>query len=68
MNHAELARMAEVIDWLRSPAGEHWSETRIMAARITAFGDVYPSCVQHSYTEFSPLRMAGMFSVKTDQR
>lgn len=57
----EATRMAEVIDWLRTPEGEQWSEDRICVARdaagqrvsLTRYGD-----------EAGRLFLGGVISVK----
>ena len=51
----------DVIDWLRSPAGENWSEERMVAARR---GARVSTAV--TYGDPSVLLWKGILSVKTD--
>lgn len=58
----------DVIDWLRSPEGEKWSEQRM---RTAAFSSPLPmGCFHWNLNTFGnwqgPVYMGGMFSVKED--
>lgn len=51
----------DVIDWLRSPAGENWSEQRMTDARG---GAAVTTLTSYGYTV--PFLWKGIMSVKTD--
>ena len=53
----------DVIDWLRSPEGETWSEARIRQAAVVN-GNSGHTCTR--YGTRGDLWMGGMFSVKED--
>ena len=53
----------DVINWLRSPEGEQWSESRIWAARLES-GNAGHTCTR--YGMISVMWMGGMFSLKDD--
>jgi hypothetical protein len=53
----------EVIDWLRSPEGERWSESRMQVARVTS-GSAISNL--NSYGCHEILMWKGIFSIKRD--
>lgn len=53
----------DIINWLRSPAGEHWSETRIATA---ATDEGRPAPGMTRYANSSEWWLGGVFSVKED--
>ena len=64
----------DVIDWLRSPEGERWSETRMHDAACTGAADSFllaPSGWhlnrRDGSTTDSPLYLGGVLSVKEDE-
>jgi hypothetical protein len=54
----------DVVDWLRSPEGEMWSEDRMAYARWNTPQDSVMG--PNSYGDPRELMMRGMFSIKTD--
>lgn len=52
----------EVIDWLRSPEGEHWSELRLLSANWHAGKPMTLT----SYGSSHVMIMGGMFCIKED--
>ena len=55
-----------VIDWLRSPAGENWSEMRMTRARNNGSMEDLSATLNDYGLKTGPLYLGGVLSVKED--
>lgn len=55
----------EIIDWLRSPAGERWSESRLRRARRASQSST-PTAYTLGWSGTGPVALPGVFNIKED--
>ena len=55
----------EIIDWLRSPEGEAWSEERMLLGAALSSGSIeYPNLLNHYGNRTGPVYLSGILSFK----